>query len=155
MATRKTNGIRNRTKGNNYERQLAITFRKIGYDFCKTSRQASRLYDDTGIDLWGIPFLVQAKNGYVKSRIKPDVEFRKMEENLKKNFPPNSNEHNLPKFVFNKLNGYKKENHLVTTEYHTIIDMIIKLKVYDDVINDKKNIKNEIDQKIKEIYERL
>lgn len=129
-------------------------FRAIGFGFCKTSRQASRLYDDTGIDLWGIPFLIQAKNGYVKSRIKPDVEFRKMEENLKKNFPPGSSEHNLPKFVFNKLDGYKRENHLVTAEYDTMVEMLIKLKVYEDLISEKKLI-NEANKKINEIYERL
>ena len=37
---KKNYGKTNRNKGNNYERELAKTFRNMGYSYCKTSRQA-------------------------------------------------------------------------------------------------------------------
>lgn len=132
---KKNYGKTNRNKGNNYERELAKTFRNMGYSYCKTSRQASRLYDDSGFDLWGLPYLIQAKCGYEKSRIKPDVQFRKMNENLIKNFPPNSLEHGYIKAVFNKINGYKSENHLVTFEYKDIIKILAKIHEYENLLS--------------------
>lgn len=53
---------RNRTAGNNYERQLAQEYRELGWIDCTTSRYSSRKKDDAGIDLdCTIPFAIQAK----------------------------------------------------------------------------------------------
>ena len=62
----KSKGKTNRRKGHNAERHYASFFKELGYEFCKTSRQASRLHDDCGIDLMYLPFLVQIKAGKQK-----------------------------------------------------------------------------------------
>jgi len=137
---------KNKVKGNTYERFLAQIYRAMGFSFTKTSRQASRLYDDSGFDLWGIPYLLQAKSGYQASRIKPDKEFKNMEENLKLNFPPNAPEHKFIKVVFNKLDGYKKENHLVTFQFDDIIKILAKFHKYEEIISEEqlKKIEEEV-----------
>ena len=48
---KKSVGKTNRRKGHNAERYYANFFKDLGYTFCKTARQASRLHDDCGIDL--------------------------------------------------------------------------------------------------------
>lgn len=122
----------NRRKGHAYERDLAKTFRDLGFKHTKTSREASRLYDNCGIDLWGLPYLIQAKSGYKANRIKPDLIFHNMRENIEKNFP--KEEANLlktyPMFVFNKLDGYKKEHHFVTMKYDDFYKILIELQSY-------------------------
>ena len=60
---KKSVGKTNRRKGHNAERYYANFFKDLGYTFCKTARQASRLHDDCGIDLMYLPFLVQIKAG--------------------------------------------------------------------------------------------
>ena len=128
----------NRRKGHVYERYLAKLFRALGYEKCKTSREASRLYDNCGYDLWGIPFLVQAKAGYKKSRIKPDELFLKMEEAMEQ-FP--EDERNLlkkyPKLIFNKLDGYKDENHIVSMMFKDFVKLQIELGVYRGILSSK------------------
>ena len=57
-------GKTNKKKGSDGERLYAQIFRNLGYNFCRTSRQASRIHDDAGIDLVEIPFNVQIKVGY-------------------------------------------------------------------------------------------
>jgi hypothetical protein len=60
-------GKRNKNMGSNAERLYANLFREIGFNFCKTSRQASRIHDDAGIDLTEThPFNVQVKAGMQK-----------------------------------------------------------------------------------------
>jgi hypothetical protein len=127
---------KNKVKGNTYERYLGRVFRAIGFSFAKTSRLASQLYDDSGFDLWGIPYLLQAKSGYVKSRIKPDTEFKNMAENLTLNFPPGSPEHKFIKVVFNKLDGYKVQNHLVTFQFKDIIRILAKFHKYEELLSE-------------------
>lgn len=53
----------NRRKGCQFERDLAILFRKLGWKYCKTSRYESKFLDDQKIDLAHTePFQIQAKN---------------------------------------------------------------------------------------------
>ena len=57
-----------RRKGNQaevYYRNIFIN--DLGFSDCKTSRHASKLLDDAGIDLVGIPYNVQIKRGYNNS----------------------------------------------------------------------------------------
>lgn len=128
----------NRRKGHVYERYLAKLFRALGYEKCKTSREASRLYDNCGYDLWGIPFLVQAKAGYKKSRIKPDELFLKMEKAMEQ-FPEDERNllKNYPKLVFNKLDGYKDENHIVSMMFKDFVKLQIELSVYKGILSSK------------------
>ena len=60
--TKKNTGPRNRVRGHNYERKIAKEFRDLGFTRCLTTRQASRLWDDCKLDLYGIPVNVQLKN---------------------------------------------------------------------------------------------
>ena len=54
----------NRTKGHNAEREFRKAFRDMGYIHCETSRYASRMHDDCGIDLVNLPVNAQIKAGY-------------------------------------------------------------------------------------------
>ena len=54
-------GVKNRRKGHNAERRRAQMFRELGFDKCKTSREASRLLDNCKVDLAFVPYNVQMK----------------------------------------------------------------------------------------------
>lgn len=80
----------NRVKGHNAEREYASTFREMSPKFekCKTSRAASRLHDDSGIDLcFTDPFNVQVKAGLQRG-LNVSKELAKIKEEVVKNFPP-------------------------------------------------------------------
>lgn len=125
----------NRRKGHKYERDLAILFRDLGFNHTKTSREASRLYDNAGYDLWGLPYRVQAKMGYKSNRIKPDVLFKKMNESLDE-FPKEEREllEGYPPIVFNKLDGYKEEHHIVSLQFKDFVNLLIELNVYRGIL---------------------
>jgi len=83
-------GTRNRNKGHNAERYYASFFRKfhISFEKCKTSRAASRLHDDSGIDLcFTDPFNIQIKAGKQRGLV-ISKELSKIKEETIKNFPP-------------------------------------------------------------------
>lgn len=111
----------NRTKGHNFERELAIVFRALGFSYCKTSRQASRLYDDSGIDLWGIPYLVQAKK--VKASINYGKLIKEIEGRVEKNFPPGSPEREHPIVIFHR----KEKDKLVIMKENDFINLLKKI----------------------------
>lgn len=98
-------GRNNRAKGHLLETKIAKDMRDIGYTFAKTSRQASRLLDDCQIDIAGVPYNIQAKSGYEKSRPKFDVISRSITENLIKNYPPEDAQHGHPTILIHKLPG--------------------------------------------------
>ena len=98
MVDKKNYGKANRAKGHNAERLYAERFRELGYKFCKTSRQASRLHDDAGIDLMFIPYNVQIKAGKQRG-LNPIAELKSMEEKITTLFPEDSVEHKQPNIV--------------------------------------------------------
>jgi len=114
---KKNQGSTNRRKGHNAERNTAQEFRDIGYTFCKTSRQASRLLDDAKVDLAFIPFNVQIKAGKQKG-FNAIKELKSMEEAIKKLFPPEDAIHTNPNIVL-----LRKE-----------VGKGVKRTIYDDVI---------------------
>lgn len=82
-------GARNRTKGHSAERHYASLFRELSpaFEKCKTARAASRLHDDSGIDLcYTDPFNIQIKAGKQKGLI-ISKELAKIKEEVHKNFP--------------------------------------------------------------------
>ena len=87
-------GKKNRTKGHGYEIKISNMLKDLGLVKTKTSRAASKLYDDCGIDHWGaiLPtgdlILTQCKSGYKNSRPKADVEFKNQIEKMKTHFLP-------------------------------------------------------------------
>lgn len=95
-------GATNRKKGHNFEREIAKLFREAGYTNALTSRQASRLYDDCMIDIWGIPDNVQAKN--VKANINPMAIFRQMKKVISEKLEPVEKRLHLPFVLIHKQN---------------------------------------------------
>jgi hypothetical protein len=95
---KKNYGATNRRKGHNAERSTAQEFRDIGYTFCKTSRQASRLLDDAKVDLAFIPYNIQIKAGKQKG-FNAIKELKEMEEAIKELFPPEDAIHTNPNIV--------------------------------------------------------
>ncbi|SEW21766.1 hypothetical protein SAMN05428988_3247 [Chitinophaga sp. YR573] len=107
--------INSKQKGNTYERWVAKQLRDLfAFNYCKTSRQASRLLDNSGIDLSGIPFNASLKTGYRKSRPKPEEIFKNIKEQLIKNFPGDDPIHSRMTFLFHKLDGRAPEHHIVS-----------------------------------------
>ena len=132
---KKNYGATNRRKGHTAERQFAEEFRNIGYKFCKTSRQASRLLDDSKIDLAFIPFNVQIKAGKQRG-FNAIKELKSMEEKIIENFPLEDNVHKNPNLVLLKKEvgpGNKR------SKYDTVITMS-----FEDFKNLIKNNKKEL-----------
>lgn len=96
----------NRTKGHNAERFYANIFREMGYIYCKTTRESSKLLDNCKVDLDGIPFSIQIKAGTQKGLNASKI-FFEMEEALKKNFPPEDIIHTKPKILIHHKQGIK------------------------------------------------
>lgn len=121
--------VNNRTKGHNLERLVTKMFRdEMGFEFAKTSRNASRVLDNCKVDIAGVPFLIQIKSGYVKNRPKADEIFKEIEENLLKNYPKNDIIHKYPKVLIHKLDGKNKYNNLVTLPYDDFKYLLEKIK---------------------------
>ena len=122
-------GKTNRTKGHNLEREIARMFREeLNYKFSKTSRLASKMLDNSKVDIYGIPFLIQTKAGYAKNRPKPDEIFQEIEEALLENFPKTDPVHHYPKVLIHKINGRHKYHNLVTMPYNDFKYLLLKLK---------------------------
>lgn len=102
MENKKSLGKTNKTKGSNAERYYAKVFREdLGYTFCKTSRNGSKLHDDAGIDLIFIPFNIQVKAGKQRG-LNVSNELSYMKDRIIELFPENSIEHTLPKILIHK-----------------------------------------------------
>jgi hypothetical protein len=120
-----------RNKGHRAEQEYAQKFRELGFPFCRTSREGSRLLDSCGIDLCGIPFNIQIKSGYKLKRAKADVIFLKMKHDMLKSIEPSDSAHSKPKILIQKIDGYKDENQLVTMSWKDFLfflDAYLKLQ---------------------------
>lgn len=113
-----------RRKGHSAEQEYARKFREIGWEFCKTSREASRLLDSCGIDLSGIPFNIQIKSGFKRNRPNAKALFKKMKEDLKNNVEPGDNIHKKPKILIHKEDGYTPEGELVTMTWEDFLPFL-------------------------------
>ena len=137
-------GRTNKRKGSNAEREYAQKFRELGFSFCKTSRQASRLYDDSKIDLMFIPFNVQVKAGKQRG-INYSKVLEELSEAIKVNFPPTHEVHGLPKVCIHRKDGTpgKASNEfselvvLTFEDFKNILktnfDEIVKIKKHDNL----------------------
>jgi hypothetical protein len=76
----------NRNKGHSAERLYSTKFKTLFPD-CQTSRYASRMLDDAGVDLANIPLLVQIKAGVHKG-MKPQDILKNIKDNLPKSELP-------------------------------------------------------------------
>lgn len=122
-------GKNNRTKGHNLEREIVRMFRdELNFKFVKTSRLASKLLDDCKVDIFGVPYLIQTKMGYAKSRPKADVIFKEIDEKLKESFPPEDPVHKYPKILVHKIDGRHKYHNLVTMPYNDFKTLLLNQK---------------------------
>ncbi len=94
-------GKKNKRLGSNAERIYAKLFRELGFSFCKTSRQASRIHDDAGIDLMYLPWNVQIKAGHQRGMNHANV-LNIITDRVKELFPPGSPEHELPNILIHR-----------------------------------------------------
>jgi len=115
-------GSSNRRKGHSKEREVAKKFRDSGFEFAKTSRQASRLLDDSKVDIAFVPFLPQCKKGYPRGLNYTEI-IKEMKELVQKNFPPNNEVHEHPAIIFHDK-GKKSEEKLVIMEESTFWTLI-------------------------------
>jgi len=90
-------------KGHNCEREYRLIFKdELGFSFCMTARQGSRISDDAGIDLINLPFNVQLKAGYKRGlNIKTTIDYTKRK--IEELFPPDAKEHHLPTLLIHKM----------------------------------------------------
>lgn len=126
--TRSEIGKANRNKGKNLERVVAKGFRDIGYNFCKTSRHSSRLIDSCKIDLDFIPYNVQCKSGYEKSRPKPEEVFREMSTLMKEHLPPEYPQHKYEKIIIHAITGHK----FAYINYSFLMELLRIKKLHDE-----------------------
>lgn len=95
-------GATNRRKGHNFEREITKLCRESGYLNALTSRQASRLYDDCMIDIWGMPDNIQVKN--VRANINPMTIFRQMKKVIEEKLEKIEKRLHLPFVLIHKQN---------------------------------------------------
>jgi len=139
--TRSQIGKTNRTKGQNFEREIALKLRRY-FKHVATTRSQSKLLDDCLIDICNCPFNIQAKNGYEKSRPKFEKLHSETIERLNKYIPEGhmlESVRNNPFLLFHKFGG-KREEQTVTMTIDTFFDLL-------------ENIYNKVDEEINELEE--
>ncbi len=142
--------MNSRNKGHQYERVLAKFFRDVlGFVYCKTSRAASKLLDDCGVDLAFLPVLVQAKRGYNKNRPKFDNIFNKIKSSLSENYPKDDPIHDKPIILAHKLDGRGKQYHQITMCYEDLETLIQLLK--NQIGIDKEELRDLLECTMREI----
>lgn len=124
-----------RKKGHDGECEYARRFRELGYAFCKTSREASRLHDACKIDLHGIPYNIQIKTGFRKQRPNAEAIFREMGQLIKKNVEPSDPIHKRPKILIHAAHGYYPEGELVTMTWSDFLPFLQAYKILQDGTN--------------------
>jgi hypothetical protein len=117
----------NRRKGHNWERKIVADLKKIGFEYARTSRSASRILDDCGVDVANVPLSIQAKAGYANARPRYDQLYKNTQNKLKENFPPTSEQFDFPFVLAYKLDGRKKEHMQLTFDYEFGLQL---LKLY-------------------------
>lgn len=119
---KKNYGKTNKRKGSNAERDYAKLFRELGFEHCKTARFGSRLHDNAGIDLIGIPYNIQIKAGK-QVALKAHQELKYIADQTQKLFPDYAIEQKLPKILIHRREcpqGKKRD------EFDEIVSMTLK-----------------------------
>lgn len=117
----------NRTKGHSAERLYALRFKEL-FEDCQTSRYASRMLDDAGVDLANIPLLVQIKAGLQKG-----LKAEEVLKNIETKLPKLSKQ--LPKVLIHHKQGTagKKRDEYSSMVTMTFEDFFTLLKLaYDN-----------------------
>ena len=134
----------NKAKGSRYERSHAKIWREsLNFVKVQTSRAASKLIDDCGIDFVNIPFNVQAKTGYANNRPRYDQLYQYTMKKLDQYFDKNDPIFKKPFVLAYKLNGRKPENIQWTFAQKDIVPI---LKTYFNFQRNKFEINKLINQ---------
>lgn len=139
-------GARNKHKGSHAERFYAKVFRELGFDYCITSRQGSRIMDNAGIDIMNIPFNVQIKAG-VQKNMNPGKVLFNTDSQIKALFPENSEVRTYPIILIHRPKPFSKttdeDTVYYTYEQHKKFKTINKELKYDDKKQRKNMYKSE------------
>ena len=81
----------------------------------KTTRNASKLLDDCGVDIAFVPLNPQIKVGYAKALPRADKLFLEMRELLLKNFPVGHPQHELMKLVVYHIGDFRHHHNVLVT----------------------------------------
>lgn len=133
MIGKKSIGKTNKNKGSNAERHYAKIFREnLGYQYCKTARFGSKLHDNSGIDLIGIPFNVQIKAGK-QAGLNISKELLYIKNQVNSNFPEGSLERDNVKILIHKKEvgmGKKRGefDEIVSMTFEDFTKLIKKIK---------------------------
>lgn len=122
--------LTNRRKGHNLERRIVNLCKDIGFKKCRTSRQASRILDDSKVDIAMIPYNIQCKKGYRKGLNYTKV-FEEMVKALENNFLKNDPQITYPKIIVHDRGRKKTDKHVVMME-HEFFELIRKIKILED-----------------------
>jgi hypothetical protein len=120
MDDNKKKRVNNKRKGSNAERDYAKRFRELGFLRCITSREGSKLYDNSGIDLLYIPFNLQIKAG-VQRGINYSQELKYVRDQINSNFDADEPVHKRPIILVHKkpkLEGKRERG-----EYDELVTM--------------------------------
>lgn len=144
------NGKRNRQVGHSYERLWAKRFRDMGFSYCKTSRQASRLLDDSKIDLAFVPYNVQCKS--VKANLKYNEVFNEMDEAIKKNFPPSDLVHSYPSIIAHKRGPKPEDEHVImkAKDFLNLVEHTVKC---ENIINNLTSEVSKLEKQVIQLHE--
>lgn len=113
-------GKTNRKKGFDAERLYASKFREeLGFTYCKTTRESSRLLDSCKIDLDFIPFGIQIKAGKQRN-LNYSKSLYEIDEKVKVSLPDNNPFKNCPKLVIHYKQGTSGRKR---TEYDELVIM--------------------------------
>ena len=129
--THHSRGHTNRVKGFNAERLYAGKFRNMGYLKCITSRQGSRIHDDSGIDLIFIPYNVQIKAGKQRG-LNPIEVLKNMELRMKENFPEDNQVFKQPNIVILRKEVGKG---IKRTKYDDVV--ILAFEDFEELVKQK------------------
>jgi hypothetical protein len=116
----------NRRRGHDFERDICKLFRELGYTKVKTTRQASRLLDESKVDIWGIPFNIQCKDGIQKGLSYSKV-LSEMKALLAANFPETDLQITFPKIIIHKKLPFDKKRVEEDTLVITTLDDFVKI----------------------------
>lgn len=109
-------GAKNKHKGSHAERFYAQVFRDLGFDYCITSRQGGRIYDNAGIDIMNIPFNVQIKAGIQKNMSPGKVLFN-VDSQIKALFPEASEVRTYPIILIHRPKPFSSNTNEDTVYY--------------------------------------
>ena len=144
---------KNRDFGARVERTYRTKFIDLGFSFCKTTRQASRLLDDCKVDLMNLPINVQVKGGKSYDTMNASEILSEMSEALVQNYPPDHQYHKQLGVIIHHRRARGRRKDYDTLVYMTLDDFKHLAKPSEVVIHDDTRKKFNKIRRLKKIVE--